>query len=147
MELVVIVVILLIIAAAVLAATKGKGAVKGSPPRARMPLTKNEQPMYFRIAETFPEYVVLAQVAFSALVTSSNQGTRNRFNRKVADFVLCSKAFEVIAIIELDDSSHKNKEESDAQRDELLTGAGYRVIRFQRVPDMNSLRASLGIKP
>lgn len=111
--------------------------------KAKRPLTKNEQPMYFRLIETFPELIVLAQVSFSGLMSSHLQGSRNKFNQKVADFVLCSKAFEVIAVIELDDSSHKGRSKQDADRDALLTSVGHRVIRFKRTPDVDALKTAV----
>ena len=102
---------------------------------AKPPLTEREQSMYFRLAKTFPDHVVLAQVAFSALLDTKDRPTRSTFDRKVADFVLCTKAFVPIAVIELDDRSHRGKEQADASRDATLTKAGYRVLRFKNVPD------------
>lgn len=102
---------------------------------AKRPLTDREQAMYFRLRDTLPECVILAQLAFSALLSSKDRPTRATFDRKVADFVVCSKAFEVIAIIELDDDSHRGREKQDAARDELLAKAGYAVHRFKNVPD------------
>jgi very-short-patch-repair endonuclease len=92
-------------------------------------LTKNEQPMFFRLRDSLPEHIVLAQVSFSALLSATSQADRNSFNRKMADFVVCNKAFEVLAVIELDDSSHNGKEDEDGKRDELLKKAGYNVMR------------------
>lgn len=114
-----------------------------APERRSPPLTKNEQPMFFRLRDTFPDHVVLAQVAFSALLTSRDRATRNTFDRKVADFVLCTKAFEVVAVIELDDSSHRSKSNADRSRDALLTRAGYRVLRFPRTPDADALHVAV----
>lgn len=110
---------------------------------ARRPLTPREQSMYFRLIETFPGHIVLAQVAFSAILTTKDRPTRATFDRKVCDFVLCSKAFEVIAVIELDDASHRVRERADAKRQALLTGAGYRVERFAQIPDQHDLRDRL----
>lgn len=107
---------------------------------ARSPVTENEQAMYFRLTQAFPSGVVLAQVAFSALITSKDRATRNRFDRKVADFVICTKAFQVVAIIELDDSSHRGREAQDSKRDALLEAAGYRVLRYKTIPDLENLR-------
>ena len=115
---------------------------KDSPIHAKSPLTENEKPMYFRLAQTFPEHIVLAQVSFSALLETTSQTSRNRYQQKDADFVLCTKAFEVIAIIELDDASHNGRELRDANRDKLLTSAGYRVLRYKRVPDSDTLSNS-----
>ncbi|CAN5906963.1 hypothetical protein BH11PSE12_BH11PSE12_17230 [soil metagenome] len=99
--------------------------------------------MFFRLVESLPENIVLAQVAFSALLKTTEQTTRNKFDRKVADFVICNKAFEVIAIIELDDSSHKGKEEQDAERDSLLINAGYKVIRYKKTPDISIVKKDI----
>ncbi|WP_257720742.1 DUF2726 domain-containing protein [Roseateles depolymerans] len=106
-------------------------------------MTPREQSMYFRLVETFPDHVVLAQVAFSAILTTKDRPTRATFDRKVCDFVLCSKGFEVIAVIELDDASHQGREQADAKRQALLTRAGYRVERFAQIPDAGVLRARL----
>jgi very-short-patch-repair endonuclease len=86
--------------------------------------------MYWRLRETFPDLVVLAQVAFSALITSRRED-RNRYDRKTADFVLCDRALVVVAVIELDDASHAGREGPDKARAALLESAGYRVLRFK----------------
>jgi anaerobic ribonucleoside-triphosphate reductase len=111
--------------------------------KAKRLLSKNEQPMYFRLLEAFPELVVLAQVSFSALMTGKTQSDRNKFNRKMADFVLCSKAFEVIAVIELDDSSHAGRRTQDADRDAMLVSVGYRVIRFKKTPNIDEVKTAV----
>lgn len=111
--------------------------------KAKIPLTKNEQPMFFRLAEAFPDQIVLAQVAFSALVTTKERAARNTFDRKVADFVICNKAFEVQAVIELDDSSHKGRELQDEKRISSLIQAGHKVLRYKTVPSIDTLQKDL----
>lgn len=130
---------------AALAQQKSKPASKkaSEPPKKKPPLTEREQSMYFRLTQTFPELIVLAQVAMSAVLDSKEKGVRNTFDRKVIDFVLCSKAFEVMAVIELDDSSHRGKEAKDANRDAMLKAAGYRVMRFPEIPDRETLKKAL----
>jgi len=108
--------------------------------KARPVMTEREQAMYWRLKETFPASVVLAQVAFSALVTSAREH-RNRFDRKVADFVLCDPSTKVQFVIELDDASHKGKQQRDTAREKLLAMAGYKVLRFANVPDQDDLKA------
>lgn len=115
--------------------------------RKKTPLTEREQGMFFRLCATFPEYVVLSQVAFSALLLSKQQATRNGYNRKFADFVLCTKSFQVVAVIELDDSSHKGREAADGDRDAWLTAAGYRVVRYANTPDTAKLLADFPSVP
>lgn len=69
-------------------------------------LTKNEQPTFFRLKEVLePQYIVLAQVSFNALIWSKSKVIRNRFNRKMADFVVCDHAMNIVAVVELDDGS------------------------------------------
>lgn len=131
----------LIVVAAI--AMKGKEKPKNEKAerdlRPRRPLTEYEEKMFFRLRETFPQHIVLAQVAFSALLDTKQRSTRGTFSQKVTDFVLCDRGLNVVAVIELDDSSHKNREEQDAKREELLTAAGYRVIRYGRIPEAAKL--------
>ena len=106
-------------------------------------ITPFERKMFLRLKEAFPQYHVLAQVAFSALITSEDYKIRQRFNRKVTDFVLLNANLDVIAIIELDDPSHIGKEQEDAQRDAMLHEAGYRVYRFTQIPTLAQLRKTI----
>lgn len=122
-----------------------KASAKAERPKKKPALTEREQAMYWRLREVLSErtHVVLAQVSFSALLASRQQATRNTFNRKTADFVVFTKAFEVVAVIELDDASHRGREKEDGARESLLTNAGYRVIRFKNVPDRGELITTL----
>lgn len=88
-----------------------------------------------------PDKLVFAQMSFGALLTARGRATRNRFDRKIADFVVCENALKVLAVIELDDNSHRWKEGRDAARDKLLKDAGYRVIRYPRIPNVEKVQA------
>ena len=136
-------VLLVLLALAAIAAQRLKGAGNRRGPvtfKARPLMTPREQALYWRLKETFPGSVVLAQVAFSALVTSEPRH-RNYFDRKVADFVLCDPAMKVQVVIELDDASHKGRERADAAREKILARAGYKLLRFANVPDQDDLKA------
>lgn len=106
-------------------------------------LTNREQQMFSVLSSALPECVVLAQVSFSALVTAEGWQSRNRFNRKVADFVLCSKQMSVIAVIELDDRSHIGRELLDRERDAMLKQAGYTTIRYHSIPPTEIIRRDI----
>lgn len=121
-----------------------KGGAR-NPIKGKRILTMNEQPTFIRLREALPEYIILAQVSFSAFMTAQGYATRNLFNRKVADFVVLDKQFNIVAIVELDDSSHKGKEDKDAERDSLIIEAGYRIIRYQRTPDIDQVKKDFGI--
>ncbi|MDD2609526.1 MAG: DUF2726 domain-containing protein [Giesbergeria sp.] len=148
MQTIVLVLIGLVIAVVVMAVLSKKQqepketpdrAIEGEKPRACPPLTKHEQAMFFRLQSALPSLIVLSQVSFGALLTAKSRGTRNTFDRKRADFVVCDKSFKVLAVVELDDSSHDGREEQDANRDKLLTDAGYRVLRYRGIPDVEQV--------
>ena len=106
-------------------------------------MTAREQQMYHLLQAALPECTVLAQVAFSALVTGKGRATRNRFDRKVADFVLCSQQLHVIAVIELDDRSHAGRERQDQDRDAMLKLAGYATLRYAAFPTQQAVRSDI----
>lgn len=111
--------------------------------------TPREQTMYWRLIEALlqPKYIVLAQVSFGALLNARQGASRYSFSQKIADFVVTDSSFSVLAVIELDDSSHRGKEDSDLLRDIMLTEAGYRVLRYPQIPDVASLRSDLVLVP
>ncbi len=106
-------------------------------------ITAYECRMYVRLKEAFPQYHVLAQVAFSALITSHNLKIRNQFNRKVTDFVLLNESLQVLVIIELDDPTHLYKVAEDKFRDHMLHEAGYRVLRYTAIPSVRQLQKDI----
>ncbi|EXE69958.1 DUF2726 domain-containing protein [Acinetobacter nosocomialis] len=118
---------------------------KRTPIKGKPIITMNEQPTFMKLKEALPEHIILAQVAFSAFMTAQGYATRNLFNRKVADFVVLDKAFNIVAIVELDDSSHKGKEKFDAERDALIHEAGFKVIRYKRTPELVQIHRDFNI--
>ncbi|PTV52751.1 DUF2726 domain-containing protein [Acinetobacter seifertii] len=120
-------------------------SAKRNPIKGKRIITMNEQPTFMKLKEALPEHIILAQVAFSAFMTAQGYATRNLFNRKVADFVVLDKAFNIVAIIELDDSSHKGKEKFDAERDALIHEAGFKVIRYKRTPELIEIHRDFNI--
>jgi very-short-patch-repair endonuclease len=122
--------------ATALAQRRRRNAVPDKPVR-RRPLTPRQQAMYHRLTQCLPEHVVFSQVALSSLLTARDRATRSTFNRKVADFVVCSRAFEVQAVVALDDGARGGSVRAfDGRRDALLESAGYRVLRYSAVPDV-----------
>lgn len=103
-------------------------------------ITRFESQMFERLKQALPDHHILAQVAFSSLITSDYMPSRNKFNRKVTDFVVLNHHLDVVCIVELDDPSHTGKEENDAQRDAMLNEAGYRVLRYHNIPEIKLLQ-------
>jgi len=142
---IIILIVVFVIVTLVLGNTKANKGGTRNPIKGKRILTMNEQPTFLRLREALPEHIVLAQVAFSAFMTAQGYATRNLFNRKIADFVVLDKQFNIVAIVELDDSSHKGKEDKDADRDSLIIEAGHRIIRYQRTPDIDQVKKDFGI--
>lgn len=110
---------------------------------ARRPLTRFEEKMYFALTAALPECTVLAQVSFQALLDTPDLSSRNRFNRKTADFVVCSKQLTPVAVIELDDASHNKKKARDADRDAMLKNVGYQTLRYKQIPTSEQIKADI----
>lgn len=112
----------------------------------KKPLSQTEQALYYKLRKALPQHNVLAQVSLTALVgIKKGNGWQTAFNkssRKYADFVICSPAFEVLAVIELDDNSHDTERagKADQDKDFALSSAGHQVIRW-RQKDIPSVEA------
>lgn len=117
----------------------------------KRPLTTPEQVLYFRLVETLPDQVILAQVQLSRFLGVKKghdyQAWINRVNRMSADFVVCAKDASVLAVIELDDSSHDRpgRQDADARKEKALTAAGIRLIRWRAtaLPDIATIKSAL----
>ena len=110
---------------------------------ARRTLTPREEQMFFALTAALPECTILAQVSFQALLDTPSFEDRNRFNRKYADFVICSKRLTTVAIVELDDSTHDSKKAADKDRDVMLQKAGYQTIRYRDIPNTEKIREDM----
>lgn len=112
------------------------------------PLSKIEQVLYFRLINALPDHIVLAQVQLSRFLGVkqgfNNHEWNNKINRMSADYVVCRKDFSIIAIIELDDSSHDTptRAKADKKKDESLNAAGIAVIRWhvKNMPDLELIK-------
>jgi very-short-patch-repair endonuclease len=121
------------------------------PVRAREPLSPAEQTLYWRLRQAFPDDIVLAQVAVAQLLEVENVPNRravfNRYRQLVADFVVCTTDFGVIAVIELDDRSHMTpgRADADARKSAALGAAGILLLRFHAssLPSVGQLRSLL----
>ena len=104
--------------------------------KSRSIMTDNEQEFFLRLSVALPDFYIFPQVSFSAFLEPANYSSeskkmsiRGTYSQKYADYVVTNKAFEVIAIVELDDRTHN--EQKDRARDKMLNQAGSRVIRWQ----------------
>lgn len=113
-------------------------------------LTDAEIRMLGLLEAALPQHRVMAQVAMGALLKTGEtsrrraMATRNRFSSKIVDFAIVTRdTAEVIALVELDDSSHSVLK--DAKRDAMTAAAGYRTIRIgsRPRPSLQSVREAV----
>ena len=99
-------------------------------------MTSNERKTIAIIEEYYPDYRVHAQVSMGAIIKTkpglprkTMTSVRNRFDKKIIDYVIENKATGAIAhLIELDDRTHKPAK--DKKRDAITSSAGYQTIRI-----------------
>ena len=107
--------------------------------RARPLLTDNELEFCHRLEDALPGFRVLVQVSMGAIMEpdlddeeASEPGrylsVRGRFAQKVLDFVIVDDEYRIVALVELDDSTHDA--DRDAERDRMTGMAGYLTIRY-----------------
>ncbi|TAN46330.1 MAG: DUF2726 domain-containing protein [Methylococcaceae bacterium] len=122
------------------------------PTYAKKLMSAPEQVLYYRLINAFPEYLVFPQVQvsrFLGIKKGHNFGKWfNRINRLSADFVICNKDSSIIAVIELDDSTHNTQERkiTDAKKDNAIQAAGLRIIRLEakQLPSESTLTKLIG---
>ena len=100
----------------------------------------NEQITFTRLQEILPQRIILAHVSFDALLTTKYSRTRNKYRNMVADFVILDEHHQVSTIIALDDPMALRHPQNAQYQDALLAMAGYRVIRYEDVPEYFQLR-------
>lgn len=145
-------VVLLVIAGLTRMTRKGRRVGGPWPVYAKRLLGEREQVLYWRLVGAFPNHVVLAQVSLSQLLgvekgTTNRQAISNRFRQLCADFVICERSFNAIAVVELDGMSHDHPRRADAdlRKAQALQSAGINLVRVNvaDMPDEVVLRAMI----
>ena len=102
---------------------------------ARDVLSAREREFHRLLMMQYPGHHIFAQYALSQLLdvqagASNPQSVRNQFSQLVADFVLCRADYSVVAVVELDDSTHGGLQarERDARKDLAIRSAGLRLV-------------------
>ncbi|MGL1605092.1 DUF2726 domain-containing protein [Vibrio parahaemolyticus] len=95
--------------------------------------TKTERKFYKVLQELIPdEYVIHSQVSLMALVQPTNFKDNSRTWAKRMDYVITDRDTKVLAVIELDDSSHRQKKRQE--RDIYVNNAlneHHPLLRFE----------------
>ncbi|MFA5353652.1 MAG: DUF2726 domain-containing protein [Thermodesulfovibrionales bacterium] len=153
MDLIFLLLIVVAVMAVLVVLKKRRGGVTGEvwPFYAKKVLSQPEQVLYFRLLQALPNHIILSQVQLSRLLGvkkgNSYQAWYNRINRMSADFVVCNKDSSVVAVVELDDSTHQREDRqvADAKKNKALDSAGIPVIRWQAkaLPDTGAIQAAI----
>lgn len=114
-------------------------------------LGEREQVLFHRLVEAMPGHQVMAQVRLADIVGVKKcadwQAWFNKVSRKSVDFVICDKAFVVLACIELDGKTHEleARKKADNTKDEALSAAGIPVVRIDanKLPPTGDIKAML----
>ena len=115
-----------------------KDRLNETPIIAKRLLTDHEKVLFNQLIQ-LPNCHVFVQVSLAAFLHTNGWKTRNRFIRKIADFVVTDSNLNILAVIELDDKSHDDKQAQDKARDDMLKAAGYKVLRYRIVPSPQQL--------
>ena len=117
-------------------------------------LSEHEQTLFWRLKEAAgSDFVVAPQVVFGAFVQVKKLAMVDKTKALMAvahnrgDFVICDRDFSVVAVVELDDSTHdKGKQKAlDRRRDELMKRIGVKPIRYRKIPEVSQIRSDLGL--
>lgn len=107
-------------------------------------LTKNEYREYIKLRQIAAAHnlIICPKVRLLDIIeprkTEENyQILLNKIKSKHIDFVICDYELHIKAIIELDDSTHKQKDrmERDTFIDHILTSVGYKVIHTHAITE------------
>lgn len=107
-------------------------------------LTKNEYREYMTLRKIAAEkdLVICPKVRLLDII-EPRKGEKDykslffKVQAKHVDFVICDKDLRIKAVLELDDSSHdqKDRQDRDAFVDQILTSVGYKVIHTRSVTE------------
>lgn len=144
-------VLVLVLLARILVRAVAKGRVDAGewPFTSCRPLSRVEQVLYYRLVQTLPDHVVLAQVPLTQFLRVRKGRTwrewHDRISRKSIDFLVCDRDFTVVAGIELDDASHDsaNRSRADVMKGRALAAARIPLVRWRTtaLPDAATIRS------
>lgn len=108
--------------------------------RQRAVFNSDEHMTFVRLKEIMPEANILAHVSFDALLTTKFSHTRRKYEKMFADFVVMDKECNVISIVAVGEINSLKKMKVAKYQDALLLAAGYKVKRYNEVPEYSELR-------
>ena len=104
-------------------------------------LTANEYKFYkvLKAITADKNLIICPKIGLKDLFEVTNKNNYmsafGKIAQKHVDFTICDSSLHVLGAIELDDISHKEREESDRFKNELFKSAGIKLIRIKAYPD------------
>lgn len=123
--------------------------VAGWPPEATRVLTNPERRAYSMLSNALPDYTILAQVPVSRFIRVPTRNSYTEWMRRVgqlcADLVVCDKASQVIAVVEIRQPAPREGDRSRRRHermDRVLRKAGIRVLEWneEALPHPDTVR-------
>ena len=110
--------------------------------------SKSERQFYKTLLEILPsEYIIHCQVSMMALVQPVNFKDNSKTWAKRIDYVITDRDTQILAVIELDDSSHRQKKRQE--RDLYVNSAfegNHKLLRFEAAGDYDPIEIALVIE-
>ncbi|EIQ7472505.1 DUF2726 domain-containing protein [Vibrio parahaemolyticus] len=121
---------------------QGESKPKSIPHKKSVYLTSQTERNFYQILQDIltKDYVVHCQVSMMALVQPVNYKDNSKTWAKRMDFVITDRDTKILAVIELDDSSHRQKKRQD--RDLYVNTAfdgHHKLLRFEAQGHYNPL--------
>ena len=82
---------------------------------------------------------IAERILWKRLLSAGKMGVKFKRQRPINNFIVDFFAQEIKLIIEIDGSSHLNKDEYDFHREEILKSLGYQFIRFTEGKVINEI--------
>jgi hypothetical protein len=103
--------------------------------KSRKLLSTVEQTMYRRLAKLLPDRIILAQVGMTRCVTIKGPTFNTLYGERV-DFVICNKAMQIIAIVELQDDRELSprRKKIEELKEHAFEMASIQVLRWPANP-------------
>lgn len=131
-----------VLAVVIKAAKLQKKTTAGYDFRSRQILTNNEKRLFRKLLQEFPGYRFFPQVGMGSILQPAYPRSDKRYmpafrriSQKRVDFVVCSDNFEIVCLLELDDSSHNNS--NDIARDVVVALGGYKTVRLKTAKEID----------
>ncbi|AOA59697.1 DUF2726 domain-containing protein [Acinetobacter larvae] len=113
---------------------------KDSPLRQKAILNANTQVTYMRLKQLLPEWHIMAQVPFDSLLTTKYLHTRRKYQELTADFVVLDQNYRTVAVVLLQDAHLMKRLKASHYREDILSMAGYRVLRYEGNAEVEQLQ-------